>query len=339
MKAPAALRTVSCRSLEGLKYPFLLLLLGMLTVSPLAFSRFADAPALQKLHLELMVTNRLAAGSDGGEVAGVAQLWIKTIGVSQGLLVETHTEVSNSLDLIRKHIDENKVDITTTSTLDYLNIDRPNLLEPVVTMSASQNSKGKIKYLLLTNKDAGITTLDGLRGMSVLTYAHADQELSRMWMEVLLSEHHLPPADKYFRSVTTTLKPSTACLPVFFHKADACIIDDSTWGVLKDLNGQVGAQLHPIAESPLLLEMVVSLHVNRKVYRAEILRGLNELPDSPAGRQVLLFFKAHRSYSIGRADLNEVVELRKAYLKRVPASERPSAMARNTDGESPRLIR
>ena len=308
-----------CRNLQRIHSTFALLLL----ISAGASSGRAEPNSLPNLHLNVIVTDRLTPGADAGEIAAASAIWIKSLGFDQGLAVDSKVQVSSSVEAIRKEVDTSKVDLLTASALDYLNVDRGNL-EPVMTMSPSENPKGKIQYLLLTSRDSGLSTIESLKDKTVLTYSHSDQALLRMWTDVFLGSRHLPSSANYFHAISATLKPSTACLPVFFGKAEACVIDDATWSVLKELNSQLGAKLRPIAESPYLIETVVALNVDTKQYRAEILRGMQSLQDTPAGRQLLVFFKSRRAYKINRDDLAEVIEMRKAYLKLEASGDRKS---------------
>ncbi len=294
-----------------------------------AITAYAESN-LPKAHLNVVVSDHLTPGADAGEVAAVSEMLLKSIGLLQGLMVDSQIDITSAVETVRKRVDEKKMDILVSPALEYVTLERGNLLEPVMTMSASQSPKGKTRYLVLTSQDSNLSSLEALKDKTILTYTRSDQALLRMWVDVLLSSHHLPIGDKYFHTISGTFKPSTACLPVFFGKADGCVIDDATWGVLRELNPQLGSKLRPIAESPPLVETIIALHTARQQYRAEILRGMQSLPSSPSGRQLLFFFKSRNAYMISKEDLAEVFELRGAYLKIAGGGEKKTQHSRSS---------
>lgn len=276
----------------------------------------ANSTNLKKIDLTAACSLHLSNSVNAEELAKAAGVWMHEVGVAQGLNVDSQIDVTSDERLLRRRIDEGSLAIMSTTSVEYLNIDRMSLMPPVMTMSPSRHPKGKSQYLVLTDQSSPYSTVPALKGKSVLLYTRADPTLCRMWLEVLLQHDlHLSPAEQYFRSLGVALKPSTACLPVFFGKADACVIDDSSWALLRELNPQLGARLRVIAESPQVIETLVGLHVKQTEARDKILKGMLNLTQTPSGRQLLMFFKSQSAVSIGKEDLAETIQLRSTYLK------------------------
>ena len=59
----------------------------------------------------------------------------------------------------------------------------------------------------------------------------------------------LGPLTTAFANVTAVGKPSRLVLPVFFGQADACVVTQRSFEVMKELNPQLGRQLSVIARS------------------------------------------------------------------------------------------
>ena len=276
---------------------------------------------LPKLKVTALCSTSLIRGMDRSEFVNAGNLRLQTIGKDVGFSLDSTIELADTVAEMRRRTDDKSADVFVTSALEYLAIDRPSLA-PVAALVAGNDQTGKIRYLVLTNTDSGITRLDDLKGKIVTSYSRSDPNLPRLWLEVALHDKHLPAADVFFRSIASATKPSAACLPTFFGKADACVIDNSSWDVLRELNPQLGSRLKVVGESPELVETVMSLHANRKDHRSDILNAILNLQNDPGGKQVLLFFKCGRTVGIGRSDLGSVAELRSSYLKFTAPADR-----------------
>ncbi len=305
-------------SFAGLLIPGILLLF----VGSGAWERLAAADAsspkmsaLQDGHLNVVCSTSLFHGIDRAELLSSSKVWLHSVAGHVGWAVNPQVELIDTVEIMRKRIDEGSIDVVVSSTLEYLAIARPGVLLPVMTMAAGSEGKGKIKYLLLVNRDSGLAQIEDLKGKSLAVYSRFDANLSRMWIDVMLQEQRLGPAERFFGSFTSTPKPSSACLPLFFGKADACLIDNASWDVLRELNPQVGGKLKAIAESPEMVESLFSVHVNQKDHQADIRRGMSELQNNPEGRQILLFFRSRRTVPIDKQDLDSVIDLQSKYLK------------------------
>ncbi len=286
----------------------------LLAIASAADSQTGSTPRSNG-HLNVVCSTSLFHGVDPAELITSSKVWLQNLAKYTGWTVNPKIELTNTVELMRKRVDEGEIDLVVSSTLEYLAIARSKSLIPMMTMMSGSGEKGKLKYLLLVSRSSSFTRIEDLKGKSLSAYSRSDSHLSRMWMEVLLEERHLSPSEQFFQSYTNASKPSVACLPLFFGKTDACLIDDASWEVLKDLNPQVGGKLRMLAESPAFVENLVSIHVNQREHKGEMTRAMMELQNNPEGRQILLFFKSQRSAMIDRQDLDSVVELQSKYLK------------------------
>ncbi len=280
----------------------------------LAFVAAANTSNAEKAHIHVVCSSSLFRGVDQSELVSSAKLWVQSIGNRVGLIIDPEITIVDNAGDMRRKVDEGTADLFASSSLEYLAIDRSTVLEPAVTMTAGTGEKGKIKYLLLVNRDGGISQVADLKGKVLNTYSRSDSNLHRVWLDVFLRGAHLPPADQLLKTVAATPKPSTACLPLFFGKADACMIDDPSWETLRELNPQLEKKLTVLAESKPMIENLISF-THRLNYVNEMYKGLLGLKDAPDGRQVLLFFKCRQAVAIDKGDLAYVSELRSAYLR------------------------
>ena len=77
-----------------------------------------------------------------------------------------------------------------------------------------------------------------------------EPNIGRMWLDTLLRERQLPVGDTYFTEETYAAKPARIILPIFFRKADACLVLESAYQAMVELNPQIGQQLTVLAKSP-----------------------------------------------------------------------------------------
>ena len=298
-----------------------------LTLSIFALSKLRAAPPgtppLRATRMKVICSTALFAGVDRGELINSAKLWVQTLGKRENLqIIDPEIVLVNNVRELRAQVDTGSVDLVVSSSLEYLAMDRARVLTPEITLTASPGGTGKIKYFLLVSRSGGIDTLADLKGKALNTYSRSASNLNRLWLDVLLGGAHLPSASTLFGDVTAVSKPSTACLPIFFGKSDACLIDEPSWDTLRELNPQIATKLKVLAESQPLVESLISIGARRQEYRSDIIHAIRNLQDDPEGRQVLLFFKCSRAVGISPADLEPVAELRSTYLKSTRPADR-----------------
>jgi ABC-type phosphate/phosphonate transport system substrate-binding protein len=174
---------------------------------------------------------------------------------------------------------------------------------------------GKVgrRHLLLTRAGAGLNTLADLRGKSVLYVELANVTAGRKWLDTILLENQLGAADAFFGGVEAVAKPSLAVLPVFFGRKDACLVDESGFEVMKELNPQVGKGLVTLAVSESFVNNVILIRHDGwrdEKSRQDFIELLGELHLEPAGQQILTLFKVGELLPFDEKQLDTVRALR-----------------------------
>lgn len=207
------------------------------------------------------------------------------------------------------------VRIVITDSWTYL---RMNLAADGIPcfVSLTQGETGK-SYLLLTRTNSGLDKLEDLRGKNLSVYETVNTSLGRPWLETLVLQRQATSIESYFSHITSTSKPTTALLPVFFGKSDACLIDAASLAVMTELNPQVGKQLRVIASSLPLLDGMQVLSRNgwagSEQLRTDLLRTISELHTEPSGQQLLTMFKTDRMAPFAETHLENVLSLWKTH--------------------------
>jgi phosphonate transport system substrate-binding protein len=189
--------------------------------------------------------------------------------------------------------------------VEYFELAGLGLLDPAFTGTRGKDDES-LQLLLVVNQESGVTTISGLRGKSLAIQTDSRADLNRMWIEVLLHDDGLGPADRFFSSLSSVNTPSAAVLPVFFGKVGAGIVDRASFEVMKEMNPQLGLRLRVLAASPPLIKGILCLDKRPLPYREDLIQGLRDLHQTPAGRQILMVFKSERMKPLDSADLERM---------------------------------
>jgi phosphonate transport system substrate-binding protein len=179
-----------------------------------------------------------------------------------------------------------------------------------------ENGKVGRKYLVLTRKDSGLETLRLLRGKSFLQLELASVNTGKVWLETQLLAEKLGVPQTFFGSINVVGKPTSAILPVFFGKDSACIVDEASFDLMKELNPQVGKELQTVAVSDSLADVVICLRTGgweSEKDKLDVIQSINELHLQPAGQQLCTLFKIDRMVPFEDAQLDTLRKLRQTF--------------------------
>ena len=193
----------------------------------------------------------------------------------------------------------------------YLELDRTPTHDPVFFIR--ERGQLRRRFLLLARRGAGFDALEGLRGKPLLRQEIAAGDIARAWLRLLLLDRRLGTSEDFSSKVTSTSRPTSAILPVFFGNAAACIADEHSFALMSELNPAVGKQLQIIAASDVFADVVVCLSKSGWIAptdRAATELSLRELHADPAGQQICTLFKFERMVPFDPAHLESVRRLR-----------------------------
>jgi len=185
------------------------------------------------------------------------------------------------------------VDGVAASTSDYFTIQK----EVGFNHFVFSVTDGSIydQYVLLVHQESGLGKVEDLQGRSLNILKHTRMSLAQFWLDTLLMEKGLKPAQDYCGGITEEIKLVQTVLPVFFHKADACVVTLKGFKTMTELNPQVGRQLRVLATSP---ELVPSGFFFRTGYppaqQKECLAEFTRVHTNPTGQQILTVFQTER---------------------------------------------
>ena len=196
-------------------------------------------------------------------------------------------------------------------TWDYLSLRTPEVVEPKFV--AVEDRVAAERYLLLTQSGSGLNQIDDLRGRDIAVLENMTTNLAGYWLETLLLEKQLGTQDEFFRDIKIVEKASTSVLPVFFGNRHACVVDESAFAVMTEMNPQVGRRLQSIAASEPYVDSLIAFSRSgweTGTQREDMCQGLAELHLEPEGQQILNLFKASKLIPFKESHLDTVRELR-----------------------------
>jgi ABC-type phosphate/phosphonate transport system substrate-binding protein len=288
------------------------LLLAFFLLAALSFRAVPAAAAGQNVppgsprpRLEIIYSSSLFRTVSKNDALAALRVWTETVSRQEGLNADWNPSVAEDVAEIKRRLQEGPVGIVLLDPVEYFDLAGLGLLEPAYTGSRGADEES-LQFLLVASQVSGVTTVSGLRGKTLAIQTNSRADLGRKWIEVLLHENGLGPADRFFSSLSSVSTPSEAVLPVFFGKLGAGVVDHASFEVMKEMNPQLGSRLRILAVSPPLLNGIVCVDKRLASDRAPVMKGLRELDQTAEGKQILLIFKANRLKPVNAEDLERV---------------------------------
>lgn len=223
------------------------------------------------------------------------------------------SDMHSVLDAINKK----KINCVCISTLDYLITKEENNLIPVRTAKLGESAKSR--FVFLVRKDQ-IESIDKLMKKTLIIERGTHGDVATMWLNTLLFEHSLLESSRYFKSVERMEKGSLGVMKLFFGKVDSCLVQASTYHIVKELNPQIGTNLHVLFESPdfLMGVLAVSKDIDEHT-RKFILLYSDELAEDREGEKILSIFRVKGVSEFGPEAMESIENLYHKYLELKPA--------------------
>jgi len=270
-----------------------------------------DAAALRKAPLYAVASARMLTSVNRNDATAAIKAWFGMVGKERGFALDSRIDVLSGSAEMLPRLREGNVHILILDVADYLRLEPAGLIEPVLVGNRGEKSGPRSSFVLLTGAGAA-GGLPALRGKSLSYYSRGESNVGLMWLDLTLDQQRLGRASAFFATARRAEKPQECVLGVFFGKVDACLVDETNFELLKEMNPQL-AQLRPLTKSAPLVEMVIAIPVIQHPYQQELLQAALELHQSARGKQILMVFKTSRLVRASRSDFDTVRALWSAY--------------------------
>ncbi len=281
---------------------------------PLVLTLQAE-PKIRKERLTIGLTKTAFLNVNRSDMEAALKVLAQTVGEKHGYQVDVQTIFCETAADFKSAMELGKVRLAIMDSWTYVAM-RPALVESPSFVSLERGEVGK-RYMLLTLKDSTLHKIADLQGKTLTICESANRSLGRPWLETILLSEHLQPIQAHFRSIRSESKPTTALLPVFVGKADACLIDESSFKVMTELNPQVGLKLHAIVTSDSLVDGLQLFAENAwkgaEEVKRDLMQAITDLHLEPSGQQLLNLFKTDRMVPFEDQHLATVMKLRALY--------------------------
>jgi ABC-type phosphate/phosphonate transport system substrate-binding protein len=285
---------------------FVLFLFFLMT----SFLSLSTVLSVEKEVLDFAYSSQIFSGVDSRDVNLTLPILLEKINEKMGLKATFKEKVYQDIDSLIADANDKHLDIIVTTSLDYLKMQESLTATYFPCGVAVKNGTILRKLALITKKTSSIQSLKDLKGSSLIIDTGNKGDITYLWLEDLLLHDTLPPSESFFSAISETTEPAHGIYPVFFGKADACLVTLSSFEVLQELNPQIGKQLYILAESPPLLHTIIAIseHVD-SVLKADFEQAMVKVGESIEGQQLLTFFKIDKLKLFSSHHLDEIKKL------------------------------
>jgi len=239
-----------------------------------------------------------------------AKLWSNLVIKKKNGIAETR--IYHGCSDMEQDLATGKVDLVVLLSNEYLGLKNRALLEPLFISARGQELYDN--FILLVRKEAGIHSIKDLRGKTFIHQAGNSSEIHRIWFETLMMKEGVRNQEHFFSSIKEVISPSQALMPVFFKRADACILSRQSFDVMAELNPQLRKDLTVIAESRPLATGVIAVRKDYNSRHREMLQEVLETLDQDVqGKQLLTLFRMSALVPFRQNYLQSMVEFLKEY--------------------------
>lgn len=182
------------------------------------------------------------------------------------------------------------------TSLDYLALREKVDIEPLFI--SSRTDEPLEAYVILTSKEiASIDQLARQPNRRIIVEDFGANSIGRAWLDTVLWEHDGRGSDSFFTSIRKADKPTQLLLPVFFGQAEACLVPESIFQTMRELNPQIGKRLKILMRSPGFVRTILctSAGLNSELVEAIRSNAMN-MADSTDGQQLMMIFQVQHQF-------------------------------------------
>lgn len=240
----------------------------------------------EKIRCNVGYSIKSIADVDTRDAEAALRVWAREMADPFGFEVEA--TLYESVDKLITDFLDKKLDFIMINSVEYLRTPTLNKAKPEMTRVRS--NKTTVKYVLLTQAQGNSKGLTGLKNKN-LSIAKVNH-LGLTFVSVQLMQAGLPDAERFFSTIQYKTKESQAILAVFFGQAEACLVSDTAFNTMKELNPQVGQKLRILAESPELIETVGFFRKDYPLsHKERLIKGMKGgIKSHERGKQIMLLF-------------------------------------------------
>lgn len=189
------------------------------------------------------------------------------------------------------------------SGIDYILLREMVATNPLYVASALTASPVE-SYIVLTAMETDWKKLSGMTRRRLMVEHYAQWDIGRIWLEAELNQMQLPKSETFFTAIQAADKPTRLVLPVFFGQAEACLVTESAYQTMVELNPQLGQKLRILMRSPGVIKSLfcVADYLDPD-FVAKTKKRLHAMHLTDDGQQLMMIFRLKRFFPFRPEDL------------------------------------
>ena len=252
-----------------------------------------QAARLVPVSLQIGFTHEAFLAANQNDVEAAFKVLGVTIGEEYGFDLNVNVHFYGTSAELEKAIEAHEINFAIFDALSFAATPAASRrLKPIFVPSS--NGTPGTRYLLLVRRDTLFRSIADLRSTRIVQLKGPNLVMGRIWVDSLLKAAHQPPSAAFFQQFELAERPTAAVLPVYFGSRDACVVDESSFALMKELNPQVGAKLATVAASPPIESFVICASQtdwSTPLFYPDLIKMLSNLDGNPRGKQILTLFK------------------------------------------------
>ncbi|NVN92718.1 MAG: PhnD/SsuA/transferrin family substrate-binding protein, partial [Desulfuromonadales bacterium] len=230
---------------------------------------------------------------DPRDVIGLTKVWASLADRNLKQSGDTSVVIFKTLAEAEKALEHNEVDILVMIPEEFISLRTRIPLTPVLSADYGKNFYDEL--FLVVRKDSGITRISQLRGKSLRVETGQKGSVPLQWLDQIILSRTSSGAKGLFSNISEIPKASQVLMPVFFKQCDACLVSQTSFDVMSELNPQIGRQLQVLEKSPGFVTGILAVRKDvRNPRRDAMVEILQDMHNDPKGKQLLTLFRINR---------------------------------------------
>jgi hypothetical protein len=302
------------------KFQIVIPILGVLTLLG------GSSPAgEEKLPFRTAFPLNVLNNADPRDTKVAAHYLIKQIAEGEGLVYSTEIPETNE-DFIAD-LEDDKYDFFLMFSFDYLLLKERIPMKPLLV---GQHSEEVLEKFVFLTKAEDVDAIKAIKNGHLLIQKGSGK-LSEIWLSEMLNQKELGEPGDYFETTETVENVSKAVLPVFFGKADGCIVQSGSFDTICELNPQIGKMLkaHFISE-PMLMSLLSLRAGYVESSPGHTVKVSTNLHNYPGGEQILTLMRVKKILEFKEEYIKNTRDLVASWQERKAAAEGKVVLAEGT---------
>jgi phosphonate transport system substrate-binding protein len=222
--------------------------------------------------------------------------------------LKVKVEIIPNISSAARLFDQRRLHGIVLTSSDYLVLkERTSMVTPLF-ISSRQEKLLEEYVLLVSNSVTSIDHLSALDRRRLVMESSGETNIGQLWLDTVLWEHGKSESKSFFSTIRKEIKAARMVLPVFFGQSEACLVPESVFRTMTDLNPQIGQKLKVLKRSPGFVHSVICTveNLDPKLVAA-IKRNATNIPHSVGGRQLMMIFQ-YQNYCPFDSDYLEATE-------------------------------